>query len=224
MKKDIFLVDIDDTLLDFHMAERENLSFALSSLSLPFGEEIYRFFHETNDALWKALERGEVTRENLKVERFRLLCEKFSLRADARELSKIYVDHFPKVCVPFVGAAGFLKELQTRGRVFLVTNGGKKIQTEHIRLANISPYIEDVFISEEIGFDKPSLEFANYVEGHIENYLRERAVWIGDSLTSDGLCAKNRGIDFILFAPRGVPAGYEGLFAKTYSEVLSLLS
>ncbi len=220
--KNIFLVDMDDTLLDFKRAERANLAFALSSFGISFCEELYAAFHEINDALWKSLERGEIERERLKVRRFELLNEKFSLQADAGELSRAYFSHFPSVCFPFPGAIEFLQELHRRGRIFVVTNGGAAIQREHIRLAGFAPYLSGVFISEEIGANKPSLAFADYAESHIPDYRRERAVWIGDSLTSDGACAKGRGIDFILFAPEGAK-DYNGAAARNYSEVLSLL-
>lgn len=221
--KNIFLVDMDDTLLDFKKAERANLKDVLSSFSLPFDEEIYSFFHEINDSLWKALERGEIEREPLKVKRFELLLEKFGLVFDAEELSRAYFSHFASVCYPFPGAVEFLKELQRRGRTYIVSNGGIKIQEEHIRLAGFSPYLCDVFLSERIGANKPSKDFAEYVETHIPDYSREHAVWIGDSLTSDGECAKRRGIDFILFSPDGAK-GYAGYVARDYSQVLSLLS
>ena len=220
--KNIFLVDMDETLLDFQRAERVNLVQTLACYGIHADGELVRNFHEINDALWKALERGEITRERLKVRRFELLFEKYGFSQNADEVSYAYFSSFPSVCFPFEGAAEFLKTLSERGRVYIVTNGGALIQNRHLSDAGFLPYIQRAFISEEVGFNKPSIEYANFVESHIQGYDRTRAVWIGDSLSSDGKCAENRGIDFILYAPKGAPAGYCGAVARNYQEVLAL--
>lgn len=218
--KDIFLLDLDDTLLDFRRAERANLKKSLKQAGVPVKEALLSRFHEINDFLWKALERGEIDRERLKGERFKLLFEEFGISRDADAAAKYYFENFPFVCYPFAGAKKFLRELSRRGRVYLVTNGGAEIQRRHILKAGFSPYLVGVFLSEEVGFPKPSAQFAQYVEAHIPQFSAERAVWIGDSLTSDGACAKRAGIRFILFSKDGPPKGYAGDCAKTYEELL----
>ncbi len=223
MKKDIFLLDMDETLLDFQRAERVNLIHALEQFGIAADEGLISRYHAINDSLWKALERGEISRERLKVRRFELLFEEYGFSSDPAAAALAYWQNFPFVCFPFDGALDFLKALAACGRVYLVTNGGTLIQRRHIKDAGFEPYLDGVFISEEIGFDKPSIEYADFAESHIGNYERSRAVWIGDSLSSDGKCAENRGIDFILFAYRGVPEGYRGHFARNYREVLELL-
>ena len=57
--KDIFLVDADETLLDFCRAEREALAFTLRMHGVSADERLYSRYHAINDELWKALERGE---------------------------------------------------------------------------------------------------------------------------------------------------------------------
>lgn len=221
--KNIFLLDMDDTLLDFLKAERANLAHTFRAVGVDADEKMIARFHAINDGLWKALERGEISREALKVRRFGLFFEAYNIPADPAAAAREYITHFPEVCFPFDGAAEFLGELKRRGRVYLVTNGGTLIQTAHIAAAGFAPFLDGAFISEEMGVDKPSLAFADYVEAHIANYRRESAVWIGDSLTSDGACADARGIDFILFASRGAPAGYPRRCAENYRDVLTYL-
>ena len=220
--KNIFLVDMDETLLDFKRAERVNLTQSLGRYGIQADEELIQSYHEINDALWKALERGEITRERLKVRRFELLFEKYGFSQNADEVGYAYWSNFPSVCFPFEGAVEFLKTLSERGRVYIVTNGGALIQKRHLLDGGFLPYIQRAFISEEIGFNKPSIEYADFVESQIPDYDRTRAVWIGDSLSSDGKCAENRGIDFILFTPSGAPQDYHGAVARNYREVLAL--
>ncbi len=202
--KDIFLLDMDDTLLDFPRAERANFLGTLGRLGVNADSDVYARFHAINDALWKAHERGEITRSRLTVKRFELLFGEYGIEASAEEAAEAYYEHFGEICYPFDGAREFLAELSQRGRSFIVTNGGARLQRAHIDLAGFGPYLCGLFISEEIGFHKPMPEFAAYVEGHIDRYVRERAVWIGDSRTSDMVCARSVGIDFLLFDPTAV--------------------
>ena len=218
--KDIFLLDMDETLLDFPKTERENLHRTLLKFGIAADDKQLSRFHEINDLLWKKLERGEITRARLILERFEIFFGEYGFQADIETVAKSYFAGFQEICFPYDGALGFVKALSVLGRVYIVTNGSALIQKRHIEDAGFLPYIKGAFISEEIGFNKPSMEYADYVESHIENYDRARAVWIGDSLTSDGKCARSRGIDFVLYAPKGAPEGYAGMSAANYQEAL----
>ena len=215
---------MDDTLLDFARAEHENLLATLRRFSIPANEGTYARFHAINEGLWKALERGEITRERLMVERFERLLTDMGRGKDAEAVAKAYFNNFPFICFPFSGAADFLTELSRRGRVYIVTNGSAVIQNRHISDAGFSPYLAGVFISEEVGANKPSRAFAQAVEEGVEGYKKERAVWLGDSLTSDMGCAKAAEVDFVLFSPAGPPQDYKGLCARNYGEALHIFS
>ena len=221
--KDIFLLDMDDTLLDFPKAERAALFQTLSAFGIGEDERLLARYHEINDALWKALERGEIEREKLKVRRFAELFAQFAITADPAAVSAAYFSNMAECCFPYEGVHSFLKALKNAGRIYICTNGGKKIQHRHIELAGFAPYLDRVFISEEVGADKPSAAFADYVASHIEGYAPERAVYLGDSVTSDKKCAEVMGVEFVLFVPRGIPAGYSGAAATTFGEALSLM-
>ncbi len=221
--KDIFLLDMDDTLLDFERAERENFFLTLEEKGVHADEELFSRFHDINGELWQLLEQGGISREKLKVQRFSRLFEEKKIVADAEAVAEAYWHNFPDICFPFAGAKEFLMELSARGRVYIVTNGGAVIQRTHIRKAGFSPYVTDVFISEEVGADKPSRAFADHVKTHIDAFEESRAVWIGDSLTSDMVCAKEACVDFILFDPRGKCAAFGGRIARDFPEALAIL-
>lgn len=213
---------MDDTLLDFACAERTDFDLTLSAFGVKSDDKIYARYHEINDALWKALERGEVGREELKTRRFSALFSEFGIGADAASVSRFYFSAMEECCFPFEGAREFLKTLKSAGRVYLCTNGGAKIQRRHIELADFAPYLDGAFISEEVGADKPSAKFAECVAARIVGFLPENAVYLGDSLTSDLKCAEALGTEFVLFAPRGVPE-YGGAIARNYAEALRLM-
>lgn len=222
--KDIFLVDLDETLLDFRRGEREQLARALKNAGMAAGERELSRFHEINDGLWKKLERGELDRKRLTVLRFEMLFAEFSFAGDAEKTAADYFCGMKEAAYLMGGAKAFLEELCRRGRIFYVTNGSLAIQRSRLKKSGLDGYAVKSFISEEVGYDKPSPRFALAVESGIEGYGRDRAVWLGDSLTSDMACAKSAGIDFILFAPEGAPQGYGGLCARSYGEALELVS
>ena len=99
--KDIFLLDLDETLLDFSKAEEVNFLRALERHGIPADAAVYAHFHKINDDLWKLLERGGIEREVLKVRRFELLFEELGIEADGAAVANTYFDNFPNVCFPF---------------------------------------------------------------------------------------------------------------------------
>ena len=222
--KDIFLVDADETLLDFRRAEHEQFFSSLREAGIFADEKSYLRFSQINDGLWKALERGETTRAKLVVERFSLLFSELGICADAKSISDSYLAGMPHRGYFLPGAREFLYALKARGRVYIVTNGSEKAQTERLGMTGIAALADGVFISERIGADKPSAAFADYTEHHIPGYERERAVWIGDSLTSDAACAATRAIDFILYCRTEPLQNLSVKCARTYEELLALLN
>lgn len=220
--KDIYLLDADDTLLDFKRGEREKLKETLSDFGVKADEEVLSRFHKINVALWQKLERGEIERKKLVVERFRLLFDEIGVASDAAAVSGHYFSLMKHAAYFIGGAEDFLQTLKGRGRIYIVTNGSREVQRSRFALSGLNGYADGAFISEEVGCDKPSPAYAAFVEAHIPDYDRARAVWVGDSLSSDCACAKTQGIDFILFGGQK-PEGYAGAFARNYNEVLEIL-
>lgn len=221
--KDIFLLDMDDTLLDFGRLERENVIGVLASFGIEADEKTARRFHEINDSLWKALERGEIQRPQIVTKRFELLFAELGVSLGVQAVADAYFSGLAEKCFPFEGMHAFLEALGRLGAIYITTNGATVVQRRHLTDAGIGRYVSGVFISDEIGANKPSAAYCEHVAAHIPEFRAERAVYVGDSLTSDKLCAERMGVDFILFAPRGLPEGYSGLAAGNYTEVLNMI-
>ena len=220
--KDIFLLDVDDTLLDFGRAEREQVLDTLRAHGIPADDGAAERFHAINARLWKQLERGETTRAELVVERFRLLLRELGAAGDAQALSAHFFGGMGQRAYLLAGAEEFLRALSACGRVYAVTNGSKVLQRQRMAAAGILPCFTDVFISEEVGCNKPQEGYVRHVAEHIPRFCRERAVYVGDSLTSDMVCAERLHVDFILFG-RARPAGYAGMVAEDHRAALALI-
>jgi 2-haloacid dehalogenase len=107
-----------------------------------------------------------------------------------------------------------------------VTNGTLWIQSSRFEILGILQYVQDAFISESIGFDKPAKGYTDYVISHIPSFEREKTIWIGDSLSADIKAANEAGIDCIWLNLKNKSAdgkAFPNYEAKSYGEILRIL-
>ncbi len=222
--KSIFLVDADDTILNFHGASALALRAAFDGLNIPWKEEYLPRFKQINGGLWEALERKELTRTELMNTRFHVYLKALGLTAySGDEFNEIFLKYLATHPIYIEGAQAFLKELRLLGRVYIVTNGTAWIQKSRFDIAGLWDYAEEVFVSDLIGYDKPAKEYTDYVIAHIPQFEREKAVWIGDSLTADIKAAKEGGIASVWFNPsekEGTDVATPDYTAKSFGEIL----
>ena len=199
------LLDLDDTILDFHRAEAAAIRKTLSSLKVPVDDAVIARYSEINAAHWRRLESGEITRPEVLTGRFRQLFAEIGVVRNEHETQQIY-EHYLSVGHYFIsGAEKLLDTLHKTYRLFLVSNGNAAVQEGRLKSANISHYFEKVFISEIIGADKPNREFFDRCFAQIDQFQPDRAILIGDSLTSDILGGINAGVRTCWFNPQHRP-------------------
>ena len=87
MRYETILFDADGTLLDFGRAEDEALRESLASMGIIADDEMVKTYSGINDALWKALERGEVTKEVLRHRRFERFFAHYGFDLDAHVMA-----------------------------------------------------------------------------------------------------------------------------------------
>ncbi len=225
--KSIFLVDADDTILDFHGASAKALRFAFEQSGLTWKEEYLAEFRKVNGGLWEALERREITRAELMATRFHIFLKHLGYeRFDGDAFNKVFLEHLATHPLYIDGAEDFLRTLGEIGEVYIVTNGTAWIQKSRFDISGLWGYAKDVFVSDVIGYDKPAKEYVDYVLSHIPNFEREKAVWIGDSLSADIRSAKVANVTGVWFNPQGKTAGGEAppdYTARSFDEILSIL-
>ena len=209
MKKYKFLLfDADNTLLDFTKAEDTAIRMTMSAFGITPTDELCKSYSRINDGLWKALERKEVTKEELKIKRFELFLKENSLVADYVLMTKCYMDNLSKQSFVIDGAKELLCSLQSDYEIYIITNGIGFIQRSRMGASEINTLFKKLCISEEIGFEKPDQRYFERVFADIENFDPKRALIIGDSLSSDIRGAVNCGIDSCYFSPSGkLPTG-----------------
>ena len=194
MKFTTILLDLDDTLLDFNIAEKVALPKALREFGVEPTEATLQRYHDINIAQWEAFERGELSRERVLIRRFELLFEELGLSVNAHACEDRY-RHYLGVGHYFVeGAEALLEYLAPKYKLYLASNGVAETQYSRLESAGIGHYFEEIFISETTGYHKPQREYFNYCFARIPNFEPDKTLIIGDSLSSDILGGKNAGI------------------------------
>ena len=205
MRYDVILWDADDTLLDFQRSEASALERAFAEYDLPLTEEIRRGYLEINHGLWKALERGEVTKQQVLDERFQRTFSRFGLTAPRDgSFERTYQRMLGEGAFLLPDAESVLRALSGRCRQAIVTNGVTATQRNRLRLCGLDRIMDDVFISEQLGAAKPQRAFFDAVFDRLGQPPRERVLIVGDSLTSDMRGGEVAGIDHCWFNPHGV--------------------
>ena len=213
MKKyDYLLFDADNTLFDFTKAEYNAFRITAEYGSLDFSDELYSRYSEINDELWKKLERKEITLEFLKTERFRRLlteygyCDGTTTDIKAEKLRDRYISSLAEQTCLIEGADEVCHRLKGKFRMYIITNGITKIQRSRLEKSTISDCFDGIFISEEIGYAKPSIRYFDRVIDVVGEKDRSKYLVIGDSLTSDCDGAIAYGFDICRYNPYGKDA------------------
>ncbi|MBR2987486.1 MAG: YjjG family noncanonical pyrimidine nucleotidase [Clostridia bacterium] len=204
------LFDADDTLFDFDQSSRRAFHIAMTENGVTEQDGDYERYAAINLALWKQFERGEIEKQEILTKRFRRYAEAYGIACAPDAVNESYKLALCSQNILMPSALDVIKTLHQKGfRLFIITNGDANIQHRRLAGSPITPYIEKVFISEEIGYQKPSREFFDAVMTGIEGFEKEKALVIGDSETSDIKGANNAGIDACYFSPMGaaLPVG-----------------
>lgn len=204
---EFLFLDLDDTILDFHKAERLAVSKTIRDFGVEPTEEILSRYHVINKAHWERLERGEITREEVLVNRFAVLFRELGKDVDPTACARAYEGNLSQGHYFLPGAEEAVKSLHEKYRLFLASNGTARVQQGRLTSAGLYPYFEKVFISQEIGFNKPSREYFDACFARIPGFEPGKAIMVGDSLTSDVLGGINAGLTTVWVNPEGKPWG-----------------
>lgn len=200
---EFLLLDLDDTILDFHMQESVAIRKTLWGAGVEPTEENCALYSKINLRYWKMLELGEITREELTWRRFAELFETLGATADPKETAEKYMDHLSEGHYFLPGAEEAVKSLSKKYKLYMASNGTGRVQESRIASAGLAPYFEKIFISQVIGANKPDKAYFDGCFAQIPNFDPEKAMIVGDSISSDIRGGKNAGIYTCWVNPKG---------------------
>lgn len=194
------LFDADNTLLDFDKDENCALRKTMEIYGVPVTEENIAKYVEINQEMWKAIERGELTKPELKRTRFKNFFEAINFRCDTVpfEVNEKYLSLLGEGGNTLEGAVDLCRELKEKGYdLYIVTNGVANTQKNRLTKSGLLPFFTEVFVSETVGHQKPKKEYFDYVLSHIKEKDVNKIILVGDSLTSDIKGAMNAGLESV---------------------------
>ena len=191
---EFLFLDLDDTILDFHKAERIALAATIRDFGVQPTEDVLSRYHTINKWHWEQLELGTMTRQEVLVGRFNMLFEEQGIAVDPTAVARAYEKNLGIGHYFLPGAEEAVDTLSKKYRLFLASNGTASVQKGHMTSANLYRFFEKVFVSQEIGHNKPSKAYFDSCFSQIPDFDPARAMIVGDSLSSDILGGINAGI------------------------------
>ena len=205
MIKFLFL-DLDDTILDFKKAEYIAIGKTIADFGVEPTDEVRHRYHLINKWHWEQLELGTMTRAEILVGRFKVLFDELGVTVDAEKVARTYEKNLGTGHWFLPGAEEAVASLSKKYRLFLASNGTASVQKGRMTSANLYRFFEQVFVSQELGHNKPSKEYFDAAIARIPGFDPEKCLMVGDSLTSDILGGKNAGLRTVWVNPAHAPA------------------
>lgn len=203
----VILWDVDNTLLNFLAAERA----ALTTTFREFGfgvcsdAQVARY-SAINKRYWLKLEREEITKAELLSGRFAEFFQAEGLAVpDCDAFNERYQIELGETVVFIDNGYDLVKKLQAKGKQYAITNGTLTAQRRKLQKSGLDTLFDGVYISEEVGAEKPSPVFFDAVLQDIGSYAKDEILVVGDSLTSDMQGGVWAGLRCCWYNPKGAP-------------------
>ena len=196
------LFDADNTLLNFDAAENKALAETLVNYGIEPDAETVQTYRTINEELWRQLEKGQIRREKLFGERFSRFLKAINAAGDGVEMNRCYLEQLsthPDLMSAEV--LDVLRELSEVATLAIVSNGAQKVQTRRLAESGVMNFMEDVFISEKMGCEKPNARIFDAALRALGVENREHVLMVGDSLPSDIQGGSNAGLDTCWYNP-----------------------
>ncbi len=211
------LWDIDGTVLNFLAAEAYAIRFLFKKYNIgECSDEMLKLYSQINVKYWQMLERNELTKPEILIGRFR---EFFGVIGVDTEIAESFNADYQVTLGDHIEFVDNAKDilLSQKGKYILVavTNGTKIAQEKKLRLSGLDKIFDEIFISENVGAEKPNKEYFDYVFEKLGITDKNEVLIIGDSLTSDIKGGFIAGIDTCWFNPEhkentlNIPISYE---------------
>ncbi len=203
---EFLFLDLDDTILDFHKQEAVAIRKTFEAVGVEPTEEACALYTKINLQYWKMLELGEITREELTWQRFAELFAILGATADPLLTGNLYADFLAEGHYFLPGAEDAVKSLAKKYKLYIASNGTASVQEKRLTSAGITPLFEKIFISELIGVNKPNKGFFDACFAAIPGFDPQKAMIVGDSISSDIRGGKNAGMLTCWVNPKGKEA------------------
>ena len=197
------LYDVDGTLLDFETQEEVALSYCFKKYNLgELSEEKLELYKRINLSYWEMFEKNLITKEKLVVKRFEDYLEALGVKLNAEEVNDTYFSKLGDTIVFKDNSYELVKSLKGKIKQYVVTNGAIRVQKTKLAKSGFDKLMDDVFISDEVGYQKPRKEFFDAIKNRLGDVANDEILIVGDSLTSDMKLADNCNLISCFYNPK----------------------
>ena len=197
------LYDVDGTLLDFETQEEAALSYCFKKYNLgELSEEKLELYKRINLGYWEMFEKNLITKEKLVVKRFEDYLEALGVKLNAEEVNDTYFSKLGDTIVFKDNSYELVKSLKGKIKQYVVTNGAIRVQKTKLAKSGFDKLMDDVFISDEVGYQKPRKEFFDAIKNRLGDIANDEILIVGDSLTSDMKLADNCNLISCFYNPK----------------------
>lgn len=204
-----FLFDLDRTLWDFDANAENNICQLIKKydLQVSSNSDFYNTYNIINHRLWAEYEKGLLSKEELRGERFYQTLMEFGIddREFAEKMGEEYLNEMPNQKILMPHAFDVLSLLHSRGaKMAVISNGFKEVQYRKLKYSGIDQFFEAIMISEEQGVHKPSpIIFKRALEAI--NGVKSETIMVGDDFANDIEGAMIFGIDQFFYNYKSLP-------------------
>lgn len=226
--KHIFF-DLDRTLWDFEQNSTEAITelyehFAESRRNIPLAEEFLEVYREKNQLLWAKYRKGEISKDELRRERFHQAFLNYEI--DEPDIALDFNDRYIDLCSQKTHLMPYAKEvleyLNNKYHLHIITNGFVEAQDLKMERSGIKDFFKAIIVSDGLGYVKPDERIFTYALEQAEAEVLE-SIMIGDDYESDILGAKKIGMDQVFLRPKKVQGKTATYEISELKELLDIL-
>ncbi|MCX6117890.1 MAG: YjjG family noncanonical pyrimidine nucleotidase [Proteobacteria bacterium] len=222
MSLKLVLLDLDDTLLDFTVAEDFALKGLFRFIDIEDNLKNRKIYKDINADFWSRCEQGLISKEDAIYGRFEEFFRVIGTSLSPLEANQKYLSLLSQVSIEIPGALQLIEFLQKSYEVMIVTNGEARTQRSRIAKSSFEKYLSQIIVSDEVGYLKPHpLIFQHAMSLARFKTKPDQVIMIGDNLHADVSGAKSLGINTIWFNGKGQ---ISQRIKHRYFDVLALLS
>ncbi|MGY3946439.1 pyrimidine 5'-nucleotidase [Aeromonas allosaccharophila] len=194
---DWVLFDLDETLLDFPVAEA--LARTLTIYGVEADDVAMAQYHTINHGLWQQYNDGEIDATALQQTRFALFAQQVD--ADPMAMNNTFLAQIVALSMPLEGVLDTLQQLRSKVRMGIITNGFSVPQRGRLGKLGWSEWFEPLVISDEIRVTKPDPAIFQHTLSLMGQPDPARVLMVGDNPKTDIAGAAAQGLATCWYNP-----------------------